>query len=347
MIRVQRSWVQGVRAATSAADLHEYLQAALNLEHATIPLYLNAYLSLQRGTNNKVGSTIRSVVVEEMLHFVIVANVLNAVGGHPVIDSPEIMPTFPGPLPMGIDDDLVLHLAPMSMAQCKDFMDLEEPEHLRSFPGRAAGGGEPEFETIGTFYDAITDKIRDLGDDAFLNPTQPQVTAEGWFLSTDLFPVTDVRSAVAALELVVRQGEGTRASPIDAEGDVAHYYRFSEIKHGHRLVAGPGVPEGFSFTGDPVPFDANQVWPFATDPRAERYPEETAARRMVDQFNRSYTKLLEALHETFNGQPEKLDSAMGLMFELRLEAQKMVATPDPSDDSLCVTPTWQYLDPSA
>ncbi len=347
MIRLQRSWVEGVRAARSAADLHEYLQAALNLEHATIPLYLNAYFSLQPGTNNKVGSAIRSVVVEEMLHFIIVANVLNAVGGHPLIDSPDIVPTFPGPLPMGIDGDLVLHLAPMSMAQCEAFMDLEEPEDPRSFPRRTAESGEPELETIGTFYDAITEKIRDLGVDAFRNPSQPQVTAEGWFLSTDLFPVTDVSSAVAALELVVSQGEGTRASPIDADGDVAHYYRFSEIKHGHQLVTNPRVPEGFSFTGDPVPFDANQVWPFAIDPRAERYAEGTAARRMVDQFNRSYTKLLKALHETFNGLPATLDSTMGLMFELRPEAQKMVATPDPSDGSLCVTPTWQYLDPSA
>lgn len=346
MIRLRPSWVEGVREATGAADLHRYLQAALNLEHATVPLYLNAYFSLQGGTNDKVGEVIRSVVVEEMLHLVIAANVLNAVGGHPVLDSAGVVPVFPGPLPMGIDDDLVLHLAPMSMAQCEAFMDVEEPEHPSTFPSRVAAEAEPELETIGTFYEAIIGKIQDFGDDAFRNPSQPQVTAD-WFPSTDLFPVTDVASAVAALELAVRQGEGTQASPLDAEGDVAHYYRFCEIKHGRRLVADPTVAEGFSYTGDPIPFDASEVWPLVTDPRPDRCPEGTAARRMVDQFNRSYTKLLQALHETFNGQPGKLDAAMGIMFELRLEAQDMVGTTDPTDDRFHVTPTWQYLDPSA
>jgi hypothetical protein len=344
VIRIQPSWVEGVRAATSPRDLHRYLQEAIKLEHATIPLYLTAYFSLKPGCNDEVGRIIRAVVIEEMLHLCIAANVLNAVGGQPMLDDSKFVPKFPGPLPMGIDGDLSLHLAPMSLGQCEAFMDLEEPEDPLRFRAIEAAEG-PGFETIGAFYEAIIDKIRELGEPAFRSPSNRQVTAS-WFRPTELFAVTDVASAVAALELVVQQGEGTATSPVDVEGDPAHYYRFSEIKHGHRLVVDSSAPGGFSYSGDQLDFEASKVWPLVIDPKPDRYRAGTVARRMNDQFNRSYTTLLKALHETFNGTPHQLDAAIGLMYDLRLQALAMVAEPDPADASLCVTPTWQYLDPT-
>lgn len=344
MIRIQPSWVEGVRAAASPGDLHRYLQEAIKLEHATIPLYLTAYFSLKPGCNDEVGRVIRAVVIEEMLHLCIAANVLNAVGGQPMLDYPKFVPKFPGSLPMGIDGDLNLHLAPMSLGQCEAFMDLEEPEDPLRFRAVEAAE-ESAFETIGAFYEAIIDKIRELGEPAFRSPSSSQVTAS-WFRPTELFAVTDVASAVAALELVVQQGEGTATSPVDVEGDPAHYYRFSEIKHGYRLVVDSSAPGGFSYSGDQLDFDASKVWPLVVDPKPDRYKAGTVARRMVDEFNRSYTTLLKALHETFNGKRHQLDAAIGLMYDLRLQALAMVAEPDPADASLCVTPTWQYLDPT-
>jgi hypothetical protein len=284
------------------------------------------------------------VILEEMLHLSIAANVLNAVGGQPVIDSPAFVPSFPGPLPMGVDGDLVLHLAPMSMAQCEAFLDIEEPEDPIEFSVRAlaAAGPQEEFDTIGAFYQAIIEKLEELGDEAFKSPSSPQVTGS-WFPTEELFRVSDVKSAKRALTLVVEQGEGTKTSPLDAQGDIAHYYRFCEIKHGKRLVADASDPKGFSYSGAPLPFDASKVWPLVTDPSPDRYAEGSNARRLVDQFNRSYATLLRALHETFNGRPHQLDAAIGVMYELRLDALQMVTEPDPLDASLCVTPTWQYL----
>ena len=61
--------------------LHEYLYAALQLEHATIPPYLTALYSLHPGTNSDAAHVIRVVAVEEMLHLTLAANLLNAVGG--------------------------------------------------------------------------------------------------------------------------------------------------------------------------------------------------------------------------------------------------------------------------
>src|SRR2546421_835393 len=59
---------------------------AVELEHATIPTYLYALYSLQPGGNLKIQSLVRSVVWEEMLHMSLACNVLNAIGGSPVIE---------------------------------------------------------------------------------------------------------------------------------------------------------------------------------------------------------------------------------------------------------------------
>ena len=348
MILVQPDLVEGVRRATAPADLYPFLQAAIELELATIPLYLTAYFSLKPGANEEVGSLVRSIVIEEMLHMVIAANVLNALGGDPRLDDPTVVPTYPGPLPLGIDDAAVLHLAPMSMDQVEAFMGIEEPEDPQEFPvaQRAEALGLPTFETIGSFYGAIIDKIRELGRDAFDRPSHPQVTGR-WFPVHELSPVTGVKSAVAGLELVVRQGEGTRKDPLDPEGDAAHYYRFAEVRNGRRLVADPTSPKGYSYSGSPVVFDPGGVWPLLVDPAPERYPTGSRSRRLVDQFDHSYTRLLRSLHATFNGRPGKLDEAIGLMYELRLAALAMVTEPDPVDGGLVVAPCWRYVNREA
>ena len=46
-----------------------------------------------------MSTTIKGVVIEEMLHMTIAANVLNAVGGHPAIDRPDFVPNYPQDLP--------------------------------------------------------------------------------------------------------------------------------------------------------------------------------------------------------------------------------------------------------
>lgn len=337
MIEIQRSAIDGVHAVRKPSDLHEFLAAAMRLEHATVPLYLTAYFSLRPGSNAAIADLIRSVVIEEMLHLSIVANVLNAMGGRPEIDDPASVPTFPGPLPMGVAGNLEVHLGPMSMDQCTMFMQIEQPEDP------IARDAAADVTTIGDFYDAIISKILELGDPAFATPSAPQVTVP-WFPSPQLFAVTDVASAVRALTIIVRQGEGTTSSPDDGDGagEPAHYYRFAEIKNGHRLIPDPTAPDGFSFTGDPVVFDESRVYPMITDPTVARYPAGSAARRFADQFNRCYGRLLTSLQETFNGRPAALNSAMGLMYELRLITLAMAEIPDPIDPTHCVTPSWEY-----
>src|SRR5687768_12916112 len=64
-------------------DLREYLQVAMQLEHATIPPYLMALYTIRPGTNPDAVRILRVVAIEEMLHLTLAANLLNAVGGIP------------------------------------------------------------------------------------------------------------------------------------------------------------------------------------------------------------------------------------------------------------------------
>ena len=73
----------------SLAAVQAALQQAVELEHATIPLYLYALYSLVPGKNDAIAAIIQSVVVEEMLHMTLACNVLNAIGGAPDIGAYE------------------------------------------------------------------------------------------------------------------------------------------------------------------------------------------------------------------------------------------------------------------
>ncbi|HVK54526.1 MAG TPA: ferritin-like protein, partial [Burkholderiales bacterium] len=130
MIKLQRSIVHGINAATKKEDLHEYLQNAVMLEHSTIPPYLTAMFSLKPGVNDMIANMIRSIVVEEMLHMTIVANILIAIGGHPQINTRGFVPKYPGPLPMSIGGaDFTVGIEAFSKELVQNtFMKIEEPE---------------------------------------------------------------------------------------------------------------------------------------------------------------------------------------------------------------------------
>ena len=124
---------------TDLASLQLALQKAIELEHATIPPYLTAYYTL-RGTSaggKAARQIIHSIVIEEMLHMHLACNILNAIGGAPLINAPGFIPTYPGPLPMGIGgaDGLVVGIKRYSKATVQNtFMEIEEPENPIHIP---------------------------------------------------------------------------------------------------------------------------------------------------------------------------------------------------------------------
>lgn len=338
-MKIQRAYIEAVQNASNADDLVPLVQAAIELEHATIPPYLCGYFTLKTGSNDEVGDIIRSVVIEEMLHMTHASNLLLALGGSPQINNPQFVPDYPGGLPMGIGDNLQIHLRKCSIEQVTDvFMAIEEPEDPIEIPTdktlMAAMQITPEFETIGAFYQFLAKKIEDLGPSIFKGDPGKQVVASKWFPNPEeMFAITDVASAVKAIEVIVDQGEGTHTDPFDEFGNPAHYYRFEEIVKGRKLVRKPGQTPPYSFGGDVVKLDTANVWNMDDDPKIAKYKPGSLSRRMAEQFSYSYTRLLNALHLTFNGDASQLDNAMGVMYELRLLAQQVLATPAEWADS--------------
>ena len=301
---------------SSPDALRTAVQQALMLEHSTIPPYLYALYSLDESVNPEVFELVRSVVVEEMTHMALAGNLLNALGGTPVIDEPAFIPTYPGPLPGSVEGGLVVGLAPFSVALVRDvFMVIEQPEEPLEFPALAPATAPV---TIGAFYAAIRAQLPDA---AFVGDPSRQVIDP---LMPELVGIVDAQSAIAAIDFIVEQGEGTTTSPLEGD-EIAHYYRFNEIVHGHHLVPVPDPPpdaqpdELYAYDGDPIAFDSAGVRPAIVNPTAAGYADPRA-RGLCDTFNYTYTGVLRSLHATFNGAPDQLGAAIGLMESCREQA---------------------------
>src|SRR5258708_30412057 len=164
--------------------LHLALQRAIELEHATLPTYLYAYYSL--GTDNTdVGLLVFSVVFEEMLHFALACNILNAIGGSPDIDRPDFIPKFPGHLPGGVDQGLRVRLRRLSKEHVHDtFMAIQEPEDPLHFPHLAAIAEKRL--SIGAYYTEILQELEKTSPDIFKHG-KPAYQLTAVFPSSELF----------------------------------------------------------------------------------------------------------------------------------------------------------------
>ncbi len=326
-------------------DLRYYLQKAVELEHSTIPPYLTAMFSLKPGVNHTIATLIHSIVVEEMLHMTIAANILIAIGGRPEINKRGFIPEYPGPLPMNIGD-LIVGIEAFSIPLVQNtFMAIEEPEdpiHIQPPPTFAAAA-QPSYATIGQFYDAIEKKILDLGSDIFVTKTAPpQVVNHHWFPPSKLFPITGPEIACAAIEIIKTEGEGTSTSPFQSGHDPAHYYKFGEIVNGRRIVRTPNG--GYAYAGEAVLFDPAGVWPLKPNCKIDQFKKGTQARTRIERFAYSYSTLLNSLHDTFNGHPERINAAISMMYDLRVFAVSLMETYALAGGGLTVGPSYEYVD---
>ncbi|MEH0417411.1 ferritin-like domain-containing protein [Streptomyces sp. B21-083] len=226
--------------------LQKALQTALVLEHATIPPYLYALFSLRPDRNREVAGIIRSVVMQEMLHMALVANILNAIGATPQIAHPGTVPRYPGPLPGGVMPDLTVSLRRCSVEHVREvFMAIETPHvplnpagrraladleahdiilteqgEIRDCPDEVLHAPRKFFQeavyddgTLGWFYQQIAAAIigLDTREALFTGDPARQVTwpdAPG-----RLYRVTDAHTALWAVLEIIRQGEGSPTDP--------------------------------------------------------------------------------------------------------------------------------------
>jgi hypothetical protein len=244
-------------------------------------------------------------------------NILNALGGSPVLKPP----VYPGPLPGDIGSNgqpLTIHLLPFSKNSMSQALDIEEPTVVIEIPVI------PPPATIGTFYGQL---------DAFLSNLRPSAWAVGrnqlddrQFYAGQIFAVNNYDDARRAIRDIVSEGEGSKKSPLDFKREVAHYYRFKEVFLNQILTKDPN-PTGYAWAGElGVEWDA--VYPAIGDPGLHDFSlDPPEARAAQDACDEAFTRMVESLQAAVNGCDGQLGNAVRAMFELRLAARRAFTTP--------------------
>ena len=301
---------------TDVASLRRHLQWAIEVEHSTIPPYEYAMFSVV-DPDSPAGTSIKYVAREEMLHAALAANLLTAVGGSPRFIGASV-PRYPGPMPHHDPaQPLILHLAPASVELVRDvFLRIEQPGEPGALPEA------DRYETLAQFYEAIGAGLARLGDEVFTGDPIRQVTKSyAGHGGGALFPITDLDSALLAIEEIVEQGEGTHTSAVAPVGfdrdrlahlepfgfqgapEPAHYWRFLDIVEGRTPI------------GD--------VHPMRVDPSSGALPEG-GLRDLSRLFDACYSLQLDVMQRVWRSGDESplID---GAMVPLMNHAEKPIA----------------------
>jgi hypothetical protein len=348
---------------TSYDELIKYLKAALRLEHATIPPYLTALYSLRPGSNSPAWHILRVIAVEEMLHLTLVANVMNAVGCKPNLTDPEFVPDYPTALPSG-EDDFVVDLQRFSAEAVETALKIERPGKAPEGKRLIRSDRDPQapallvadplgsgmrYWSIGEFYEEIMRGLKFLAEqyaaedgELFTGNPDDQVLPEYFYSGGgSAIPVTDLDSALEALQLIAEQGEGLGGGIFDGAGELAHYYRFEQLKLGRYYQKGdaPGDPSGREFT-----IDWEAAYPVMTNAKLGHYPADSELFAAARAFNEDYAGFLAFLTEAFNGQPERLLDAVPWMFRIRDNMERLVKNPVPGRPGVHAGPTFEVAE---
>jgi hypothetical protein len=356
------------RGVITLDDLRDHLQYAIGLGLTTIPAYLCALYSIVPGANTAACEVIESVVLEEMLHMALAANILNAVGGAPASGpaggGPSPVPVYPATAPF-IDALPVIHLRAFSPTVIDEFIAIERAASQKGASQKgasqkgataagvgqdaAAGAGQDaaaagvRYGSIGAFYAAIEAGLRALGTpEVFRRGREAragcQLTAENYYGGGTVIEVTDLDSARAAIGEIVGEGEGV--PPPSGWTTQSRYARFSEIRAGRYYQ--PGQLAGDVPAGDILPVDWRAVHPMAPDPAAQAYHGTWAYQPMMA-FNAAYTALVDTIYRGFNGEPMLLREAVPGMYELKYQATSLLTLPSPAEPGRTLGPAFEYL----
>jgi len=313
-------------------ELHKLLQDALEVEHATIPPYFTAWLSIKEGHNHESKEIIRSVLLEEMLHLTLAANLLNAIDGKPNLTHPDFVPRYPHILPHS-GGHFEINIEKFSQSALKVFLQIERPEAKKALP-EAEG-----FDTIGQFYAYVKEKLDKLCDEhgeqkVFCGDINLQIRPEDYYGSGSVVVVTNRNTAHDAIETIVEQGEGAHEGIFDKDHNIfgpgdgkelAHYYRFMEIHLGRHFKKGDTPRSGPH--GSPLKVYFDEVYPLSMNMHKSDYPKGSEKRKALEKFSSGYNELLVALEEAFNGHRSGLTEAIARMFSLRNQALSLIQTP--------------------
>jgi hypothetical protein len=278
--------------------LQEHLRDACIVELSTIPMYLYGLYSIQSQiepysalTANAVPGlsaheTIRSIVIEEMLHLTLARNMYMGVGGTSLqFYDPTFVPKYPAPMLARVPK-LELLLAKVSDAQLDRFLAVEKPEKRKAPPESGP------YHTIGQFYAAIEQGIEWLDanqhDALWKDPRVGlQLDDDGLYWNqsgkgSGVFTVGKLEDAQQVIAVIVGQGEGSKPHDDEYKGEYSHYEKFALIK------------QGLDQTG--------VVWNMVENPDPEQYGPDL--RRLAELFDAAYCYsllILDNLYATETG----------------------------------------------
>ncbi len=316
------------------------LTEAAEIEHNLLCSYLYAVFSMKRrgepGLSDEQGEavegwrkTVLKIALEEMAHLACVNNLLIAVGGAPHFDRANF-PVPPGYHPA----DVVVRLTPFDEATLDHFIFLERPEGMQMKDGEgfdpsgaergtAVDGLTPsaeDYPTVGALYDSIAEGFRTLGEqlgEAYLiDPAgRSQLDSEAVRLP-NIPKVTDVATALGAIEQIKEEGEGSTSGGVDS-----HFDRFQAIKSewAQLKALDPDFRPAWPAAHDPVMRKP-------LDPGARVWITQPAAARHVDLANAIYGTMLSVLSQAFaEADPSEQRLLMRLSVEL-MEASASIST---------------------
>lgn len=316
------------------------LQFAIETEQSVIQPYVSALYSIHPGTNANASSILHDLVVEEMLHMTTASNVLNAIGGHPSMNTSSFVPVYPMKLPFV---NMTVSLKAFTKEQMDVFHQIEE----------ATWGPDNAYRinTVGVYYFRIGMHLESLvkaygekavysGDPALqVNASSSRGIVKGCYGHDD---------AMKFLGGVYVQGEGNKGSlfetsPYTGQSELPHYYRFNEIKKNRCYKTADNRTHLENPTGDSLGIDWNSVHNFKPDPKSADLANHTDIHKQMLEFNSCYTNLLAGLHDVFNGSPQNFGKEVGNMMTIGQLAKKLMAIPHPEHPGMTVGPPWEWI----
>lgn len=297
--------------------LREHLQWALSIELSTIPPYLCALYSIE-DSSSAAYSTIRSVVVEEMLHMMLVSNLLNSIGAIPRL-SGDAVPQYPTYMPHHAAGGPYIQLQPYStQLMSSTFMPIEQPEASPRVPAEG-----DQYQTLGQFYKAIEEGFRNVVDrygekEVFGHDTGFQRDDTYFGLGGGhVVVVCDLESALRAIDEITEQGEGatTPHPPVpgdDPFGGYEHYGMREDGTYGPILGTPWEMSHYYKFqalANGAIPSPA--AYPMQSNPSPDDLEGEV--REVSDLFDACYSLVLRGLERAF-GTPDETRSFFGVAF---------------------------------
>jgi chromopyrrolic acid synthase len=309
------------------AVMLQYLYAAYSIptygggrEHVRRGLWTPEQLSLACGdggetTAGGVRGALLSVAREEMIHFLMVNNIIMAIGEPfhvPVVDFGTINGTLPVPLDFALE--------PLGVGSLQRFIAIEQPADQfgevrratgdggASYDRSPAGGPVRSYSSLSELYEDIREGLQRVPD-LFMVSKGRGGGEHHLFLRESVnavhpdyqLEVDDLSSALFAIDVVTEQGEGGKLASVTPPGE-SHFetfIRLSDLLMAEQM-AGPRAPRppwtpAYPVPRNPTVFQAHPDRESVTDPDA---------RAVMQLFNGSYYLMLQLMVQHFGQTPD-------------------------------------------